>query len=328
MEILYVDPDAARLLDAVANAGGVKLRQLSLTDARKAADAMAQQLDLPCGAECTVADLTVAGARPIPARLYSPSDAQRAIHGGAPATPVILYAHGGGWMLGSLDFCDSLCRHLATRSGYRVVSLDYRLAPEHPFPAAYEDVQAAVRWVHSSPSELGEAVAGIALAGDSAGASLIAAATLTDPGDEPIPVLAALMFYPVTDISRTTQSYEAFSDWFLLEAADMHYFAEAYVPEPNVRSDPRVSPLLAADLDSFPPTTLLTCGLDVLRDEGRAFAARLAQTGVDITYFEARGQIHGIATMRGAIPSARVPVDRAIDDFARHIRQSVASGSI
>ncbi len=322
MQALYIDSDAARLLDAVASAGGGKLRQLSLTDARQAADAMARQLDLPCPAECAVAELIVGGARPIPARLYSPSDARRITDGGGLASPVIIYAHGGGWMLGSLDFCDSLCRHLATRSGHRVVSLDYRLAPEHPFPAAYEDVQAAARWVQSSPTELGQAVAGIALAGDSAGAGLIAAAALTDPGDVPIPALAALMLYPVTDISRATRSYELFSEGFLLEAADMHYFAEAYVPAPSVRSDPRVSPLLAADVGSFPPTTLLTCGLDVLRDEGRAFAARLVQSGVDITYLEARGQIHGIATMRGAIPSARVTVDRAIDDFARHFRTS------
>jgi acetyl esterase len=324
METPYINPDAARLLEAVASAGGVKLRQLSLNDARKAAVAMAQQLDLPCMEECAVANLTIAGPLPIPARLYSPFKVTSAIDDVAMSTPVIIYAHGGGWVLGDLDFCDSLCRYLATRSRYRVVSLDYRLAPEHPFPAAFMDVQTTARWVRTSPRELGQPVGGIALAGDSAGGGLVAAAALTHPGDAPIPVLAVLMFYPVTDISRVTLSYERFAEGFLLEAADMRYFADSYVPARSVRNDPRVSPLLAPDVASFPPATLLACGLDVLRDEGRAFAARLAQAGVDITYIEARGQIHGIATMRGAMPSARTLIDRAIDDFRRHIEQSAA----
>jgi len=285
---------------------------------------MAHQLDLPCTAECAVANLTIEGARPIPARLYSPSKATPAIADAGTPTPVIIYAHGGGWVLGDLDFCDSLCRHLATRSGYRVVSLDYRLAPEHPFPAAFMDVQAGARWVCTSPRALGQPVSGIALAGDSAGGGLVAAVALNQPADAPIPLLAVLMFYPVTDISRVTLSYEQFAEGFLLEAADMHYFAESYVPTRSARSDPRVSPLLAANVASFPPATLLTCGLDVLRDEGRAFAARLAQAGVDITYIEARGQIHGIATMRGAMPSAQIVIDHAIDDFVGHIRRSIA----
>lgn len=324
METPYVNPDAARLLEAVASAGGVKLRQLSLNDARKATVAMAQQLDLPSTEECAVANLTIAGPRPVPARLYSPLKVAPTIDDAGTSTPVIIYAHGGGWVLGNLDFCDSLCRHLATRSGYRVVSLDYRLAPEHPFPAAFMDVQDGARWVLTSPRALGQPVSGIAFAGDSAGAGLVAAVALDHPGDAPIPVLAVLMFYPVTDISRATLSYERFAEGFLLEAADMHYFAESYAPTQSARSDPRVSPLLAANVASFPPATLLACGLDVLRDEGRAFAARLAQAGVDITYIEARGQLHGIATMRGAIPSAQITIDHAIDDFVGHIRRSVA----
>jgi acetyl esterase len=175
-----------------------------------------------------------------------------------------------------------------------VVSLDYRLAPEHPFPAAFMDVQASARWVRTSPRALGPPVAGIALAGDSAGGGLVAAAALNHPGDAPIPVLAVLMFYPVTDISRVTLSYERFAEGFLLEAADMHYFADSYVPTRSARNDPRVSPLLAANVASFPPATLLACGLYVLRDEGRA------------------------------MPSAQITIDRAIDDFVGHIRRSVA----
>jgi acetyl esterase len=318
-----VDPDAARLLENLESMGGAKLRDLSLADARAAVISMGQQLDLPCTAPCETTPID--GASGILGRLYSPGTDQES--GGkkpGPGGPVILYIHGGGWITGNLDFCDSLCRHLATRSGHRVLSVDYRLAPEHPFPAAFEDVEAAARWVSGSPHALGSPVTGIALAGDSAGGGLAAAVAHRHAGDARLRMLALLLFYPVTDISRTSASYERFRCGFLLEAADMQYFAECYAPTAEARSDPRASPLLAENLEAMPPTSLLACGLDVLRDEGRAFAARLAGAGVDLAYGEARGHLHGIATLRGALPSARVFVDRAIDDFLRQIERSQA----
>jgi acetyl esterase len=283
---------------------------------------MTQQLDLPCAAACSVTPLTIEGARTVSARLYAPTIEGPTVDMDAIQGPVIIYVHGGGWMLGDLDICDPLCRHLATRSGYRVLSPGYRLAPEHPFPAAFEDVEATARWVAGSPASLGPPVAGIAMAGDSAGAGLVAAVALTYATDASAPLLALLMMYPVTDISRTTKSYDQFAEGYLLEAADMGYFAECYAPTAAARKDPRASPLLAASVAALPPTTLLTCGLDVLRDEGRAFAARLALAGVDTSYIEARGHIHGIATLRGAVASARIPINQAIDDFLRHMRRS------
>jgi acetyl esterase len=313
---LYVDPDAAQLLKNLESMGGVKLRDLSLADARAAAISMGQQLDLPCTAPCEATDVPIDVPSGILARLYSP--------GHDSGGPVILYIHGGGWITGNLDYCDSLCRHLATRSGYRVLSVDYRLAPEHPFPAAFEDVEAAARWASTSPHALGSPVSGIALAGDSAGGGLAAAVAHRHAHDARQRMLAVLLFYPVTDISRTSASYEQFRQGFLLEAADMQYFVERYAPAAEARNDPRASPLLAENLEAMPPTTLLACGLDVLRDEGRAFAARLAGAGVDLAYSEARGHLHGMAIMRGALPSARVFVDRAIDDFLRQIERSQA----
>jgi acetyl esterase len=316
MKDLYIDPDTARLLESFRSMGGVKLRDLPLAEARALAAGMSQQLDLPCPGNCAVSSVTVEAASPIPARLYSPH-----AHDGEHAEPgsVILYAHGGGWVLGNLDYADALCRHLATRTRCRVLSLDYRLAPEHPFPAAFDDVSLAMRGVATSPAALGARVSAVALAGDSAGGALMAAAALHPAPKTTPPVVALLMLYPVTDISRTTGSYEEFAKDFVLEAADMHYFAAAYAPNADSRRDPRVSPLLAGNLAILPPTTLLTCSLDVLRDEGRAFAAGLASCGVDINYGEARGHTHGMATMRGALPSARDPINRAIDDFRRHI---------
>jgi acetyl esterase len=316
----YVDPDTAQLLQSLRAMDVPKLRSLALADARAAAIAMTQQLDLPCKAACSVSNVVIEGEWNIPARLYVPEG--QVLGPDEAPSPMIVYVHGGGWVLGDLEICDPLCRHLATRSGYRVLSPDYRLAPEHPFPAAFDDVEATVRWVARSPAALGPSVTGIAMAGDSAGGGLVAAAALKYAHDAPIPLLALLMMYPVTDISRTTPSYEQFAEGYILEAADMRYFAESYVPTVAARSDPRVSPLLATSVAAMPPTTLLTCGLDVLRDEGRAFAAKLALAGVHTTYIEARGHIHGIATMRGAVASARIPVDDAIDEFLRHMRRS------
>ena len=187
---------------------------------------------------------------------------------GAPAEPVIVYLHGGGWVVGTLDTPDALCRRLATRSGCRVLSVDYRLAPEHPFPAAYDDALAIIRWLEQSPKELGQPVSGVALAGDSAGGAIALAAALESSGER---LGALLLLYPVTDISRSHPSYGLFAETAFLLADDMRYFAESYAPSGGLRRDPRVSPLLASDVSRLPPTTLLTCGFDVLRDEGRAW---------------------------------------------------------
>jgi acetyl esterase len=315
MQEPYVHPDTAQLLASLKAMGGGKLSKLPLADARSAAVFMTQQLDLPCSAPCSVTSLMV-GA--ISARLYTPTRGSLG--------PVIIYVHGGGWVLGDLDICDPLCRHIATRSGYRVLSPAYRLAPEHPFPAAIEDVQTAASWVASSPAVLEHPVTGIALAGDSAGATLSAVAALSY--DAAAPLLALLMLYPVTDISRTTASYDLFAEGYVLEADDMRYFVDSYAPGIATRTDSRASPLLATNLAALPQTTLLTCGLDVLRDEGRAFAARLALAGVDVTFSEARGHVHGIATMRRAVPSACIPVDRAIDEFVANIRRTPTASNL
>jgi acetyl esterase len=150
---LYVDPDTARLLESFRALGGVKLRDLPLAEARAMAAGMSQQLDLPCLDNCAVTSLIIDGDPPVGGRLYTPAAvAGFAADGDA---PVILYAHGGGWVLGDLEYGDALCRHMATRTHCRVVSVDYRLAPEHPFPAAFRDVTAAIRWIASSPTPLG-----------------------------------------------------------------------------------------------------------------------------------------------------------------------------
>lgn len=300
-------PDVLHLLDFAASNPRPAVRDLSPEQARSMVDSLGGVLDLPADGSVTARDLAFAGPEgEIDVRLYSPDQNC--------AGPVVLYLHGGGWVVGSLASHDSFCRHLAEHLQCRVVSVDYRLAPEHPFPAAYDDCAAALAWVTSSPAKLGLPVQQVAIAGDSAGGGLAASLALRPTGPA---LCAVLLLYPVTDLSRRAASYESFASGYLLEADDMAYFIAAYVPDNALRGDPRVSPLLAQDLSHLPACVVLTCGADVLRDEGRAFAARLAEQGVTHTFIEAPGHVHGIATLRAALPSAVPVLDRCIDEFGR-----------
>ncbi len=310
----FVESDTAQLLKNLAAQAGPKLHEMPLAEARAAVRALTQYLDLPCTDACITRDLPPSGDLSVPVRLYSPS---------ADTTgPVIVFVHGGGFVLGDLDTYDALCRYVSVRTGLRIVAPDYRLAPEHPFPAAYHDVLDTLTWVLSSSPSLGSPVRAAGLAGDSAGAALAASCAATWNGHRDL-ISALLLLYPVTDLSAKTASYRIFSEGYLLESAAMEFFIQSYAPNAADRLDPRASPLLCRDLSRMPPTTVLTCGLDVLRDEGRAFASRLVSAGVETNFREARGRIHGIATLRGALPSARTLIDEAIDNYARQITRGV-----
>jgi acetyl esterase len=310
-----IQPDTAALLKNLAAQGGPKLSEMPLLEARAAVRSLTQYCDLPCTTHCITRDLATSGELPVPVRLYSPQ---------ADTTgPVIVFVHGGGFVLGDPDAYDAFIRYLSIRTGLRVVAVNYRLAPEFPFPAAFEDVNRTISWVLSNPMELGAAVDAVALAGDSAGGALIACCTAESQGS----IQALLMLYPVADLAARSTSYHSFREGYLLEAADMEYFIRSYTPNERDRSDPRASPALIDDLSQFPPTTLLTCGLDVLRDEGRTFASRLVAAGIETHYREARGQIHGIATLRGAIPSARAVLDEVIDNFLHQITRPCSSST-
>ena len=309
----FIEPETSALLQGLAAQAGPRLHEMPVPEARAAVRALTQHLDLPCPLPCETKDLGP-GEAPVVARLYLPV---------GPTGAVIVFVHGGGFVLGDLDTYDFLCRHLATRTGLRVLAPDYRLAPEHTFPAAFTDVLTTVSWVGTSPAVLGAPVWGVALAGDSAGGALCASCAGTLHCDAGNAIAALLLLYPVTDLSSQTASYHRFATGFLLEAAAMELFVRSYTPNSTDRRDPRASPLLQEDLSRMPRTTLLTCGLDVLRDEGRAYAARLVAAGVETFYREARGQIHGMATLRGALPCARSTLDEVIDSFARQIARSV-----
>jgi acetyl esterase len=252
------------------------------------------------GAPLPVAEvrkLEVPGANgPLAARLYVAED-----HG-LPA-PLLVYLHGGGWVVGDLDTHDQPCRFLAGAAGVRVLAVDYRLAPEHPFPAGLEDCLAVTRFALEHADQLGADPARVAVGGDSAGGNLAAAvARLLALEGGPTPAFQ-LLIYPVTDLSHKRESYRLFREGFFLTERQMDWYRDHYLDDPELVSDPRVSPILASHLGSLPPAHVVTAGFDVLRDEGEDYAALMRDAGVPVTITREPGMIHGFthgaATGRG-----------------------------
>ncbi len=300
-------PDVRAFLDSLA--GQPPLRSLPFADARAAVRQLVSAVDLPADPGVASQDFQfdAGSARPLRARAFEPANAA--------SGPVIIYMHGGGWTTGDLDTHDSLCRSIAASTALRVISVDYRLAPEAPFPAAYEDALLATRRVLAGAAPF-DAKQGVVVAGDSAGGGLAAAVAHAYRGRD-TGVRAQLLLYPVVDVAGRGHSYTESAEGYLLEAADMENFIDAYVPDQTQRHDPRCSPLLAESFDSLAPLALLTCGFDPLRDEGRAYAARCARAGVDVHFVEAAGHIHGIATLRRAIASSQHVLDRVYAGLLR-----------
>lgn len=251
-------------------------------------------------------DLLIPGDdEPIRARLYVPE--------GLPeGSPLLLYFHGGGFVIGDLETHDNLCRLLAKHSDVRVLSADYRLAPENPFPAAVNDGIAAYRYCVENALQLGANPAAIALGGDSAGGN-VAAVTAHSAAlnGDPRPAFL-LLFYPAVDASLRRRSRELFGTGFLLTDADMDWFMDHYCPDEALRTDPRLSLHLAEDLSILPPTYLAICGFDPLRDEDTAFAERLAAEGVSVVARRYDDLIHGYATMLGVGSRFREAVFEAV----------------
>ncbi|MCB2049803.1 MAG: alpha/beta hydrolase [Novosphingobium sp.] len=307
----FVLPETAAVIELLNAQEGPHLSELPAADMRAVYLQLGEAFDEPADSTVRTADFVGDG---IPLRAYFPNKAQ--------AGPVIVYMHGGGWVIGDLESHHSVCAQMALISGMRVVSVDYRLAPEHPFPAAHDDCLAAARFVASSPAELEAPVTGIAVAGDSAGGNLAfhVAATLGAGG-----VLAQLLIYPVGDCtSPEAGSYKDFEEGYLLDRRLMDRFITDYLPTDDVRKHRAASPLLYPLPTDLPPTVIMTAGLDPLRDQGRALAAHLPQQGVEVHFLEAAGLIHGIATMRKAFPTGDHIIVRAVGLFADAIdnRQS------
>jgi acetyl esterase len=232
------------------------------------------------------------------ARLYVGLGAPR------PPQPLLVYYHGGGWVIGDLDTHDGACRFLAEHSGCRVLSVDYRLAPEHPFPEPLEDAVAAFAWAHEHAAELGADPDRIAVGGDSAGGNLSTAVCLQTRDSGAVQPAMQLLLYPCTDAVGGQKSRDTFAEGFFLTRNDMEWFEDHYIPDGIDDADPRASMMRAEDVSGLPPAYVATAGFDPLRDEGEIYAARMREAGVQVVLQRHSGLIHGFANFTAICPSA------------------------
>lgn len=308
---MAVNHDVAALLAATAALGAPPIHACTPEQARsgfrarsvgtRPADAV-----VPVG---SVTDRTVPGGdSDLGARVYRP--------GGSGTFPTVVFFHGGGFVFGDLDTHDNMARTLCRTAHCVVVSVDYRLSPEHPFPAAIEDAVAATTWIAAHLAEFGDDGT-VSVAGDSAGGNLAAqvAQHLRDV------VSAQLLIYPAVDPTGSYPSQIENAEGYLLEAATLDWFASHYLPAEDSRSDPRIS-LLGGSLAGLAPAVIVTAEHDPLRDEGAAYAEALREAGVPVDYLCAEGLIHGFFDLGHAVPSARSRVDEVCALFATAIRSA------
>jgi acetyl esterase len=248
----------------------------------------------------------------LPVRLYRPS-AKRPLG-------TLVYFFGGGWTLGGIDTSDGVCRALANAAGCLVVTPGYRLAPEHPFPAAVHDCLAAVAWVRDGAGHLGADPARVAVGGDSAGGNL--AAVVAQQTRE-APLAAQLLVYPNTCYHADTESLRDNDDRWLFNRHSVDWYWRNYLADPADGRDPRVSPLLAPDLSGLPPALVITAEYDPLRDEGERYAERMRAAGVPVELSRYDGMAHGFFTMSGVLPDAR----RAVAQAAEYLRKTLTDGT-
>ena len=292
------------LLDRMRRAGRPAFHTLSPAAARAAYAAGAEVLDLPRAALDRVEDLSVPatdGSR-LAARLYASSRA---------VLPVMLYLHGGGFTIGGLETHDALCRQLALRSGAAVLSLDYRLAPEHRFPVAVDDAWAALRWLAAEAAALGLDGQRLAVGGDSAGGTLAAVSAL-HARDAGMPLALQLLITPGTAARGDSVSRRLFAKGFLLDESTIEWFFDQYI-EPAQRSDWRFAPLLCDDLDDVAPACVILAECDPVVDEGLAYADRLRGAGVSVRLELYRGLTHDFIKMGRALPEAGDALQAAAD---------------
>ena len=314
-----VHPEIQAFLRQVAEAGLPSIQDLTPAAAREQFEAgMRARLEVfPAPPVAAIDDREIPGPDgPIPVRVYRDSDAADG------RCPVLAWFHGGGHVIGSLDTHDAMARSLCRKSGCMVVSVDYRMGPEHPFPAAVDDCAAAVQWLAENGGEIGADPERIAVGGDSAGGNLAAVvALLARDGGGPA-LRHQLLVYPVTDYRCRGPSYERYARGYgTLEAESMHWFKRHYLGGPELAGDWRASPLLAANHGGLPPALVITAECDVLRDEGIAYAERLAEFGTPCEHVSFAGMIHGFFGLLGIAGAAEEAHGRS----ARALRAALAA---
>jgi acetyl esterase len=301
-----LDPQARATLEAIAALGLLPAEQGTPEQARASFLTQRRAIDGPPGPIHRTEERRVPGpGGELTLRLYRPEE-------GRPL-PTLVFFHGGGWVIGSIGTHDLICRDLARLSGCLVASVEYRLAPEHRFPAAAEDAYAATRWVAEHAAEIGADPARLAVGGDSAGGNLAAVTALMarDRGGPPLGF--QLLIYPVIDHSFETDSYRENAEGFGLTQARMRWFWSHYLSRPSDGDNPYASPLRAESLRGLPPALILIAGYDVLRDEAERYAERLRADGVEVRVDRHPGLVHGFFGMTGRIDAARDGLGRAAD---------------
>lgn len=299
----YIRPDMKAFLDALAALDGPKINEMSLEEARASYVALHAMADRPARDLAVIRDLSCPGpGGDIPLRLYDARESRG-------AGPVIVFYHGGGFVIGDLETHNALCTEIAALADLPVVAVDYRRAPEHPFPAAIEDCEAATRWIASSPSDLGTKATSLVTIGDSAGGNAtIVVSQLLARNAADVPVAVQVPIFPLASPVEDTDSFAQFADDFVLTKAAIEFFDEAYKAD---RDDPRGFPILG-DLDTTPRTVLVTASLDPIRDSGRDYGEALIRAGRDVTYIEMQGVTHSFTNLRQAVPSTQADLERVV----------------
>ena len=291
----YVRPDVRKFLDYLNALPGPKTHELAPPEARALMRGMRHVADAPLGELAVIRNLSCPGpAGEIKLRLFDAREQRE-------AGPLVLFMHGGGFVLGDLDSHEALCAEIARGLDMPVLAVDYRLAPEHPWPAGIEDSIAAAYWAAESPEALGRDVTGLITCGDSAGGNfaIIVSLALRDTPAK-VPVLAQWPIYPAADPGEGYPSYEDFGEGYLLTKPGMDWFEDCYAANSK---DWRYAPLVKSQA-GMPPTLVITASLDPIRDQGRAYAAACIEAGVPTIFHEAKGNIHGFMSLRKAIPSS------------------------
>jgi len=312
---MSLDPDAQAVLDLIKAAGRPPFEQLTPDEARQAYMNSRRLLQPEPEEVAESRDTTVSGPHgPIPVRLYRPAGTAA-----ADILPAMVYYHGGGWLLGGLDSHDVVCRRFANAARCRVVSVDYRMAPEVKFPAAVDDCAAVTDWAIQQAASLGIDPAKVAVGGDSAGGNLAAVMALMARDGTLPPLAYQLLIYPATDMAMTSVSAQTVRDGVPLTSSTMKWFIDHYMRSRSDELDWRASPLRAASVAGTAPALVLTVGHDPLRDEGIAYAQRLEREGVRVIHIHYSDQVHGFMSMGKMIRAA----DQAIDQMARALHKAL-----
>ena len=312
--MLQLDPQAKLLIEKAEAAGHPELYELEPFAARKQFLELSKAVAVEPVAVGSIEEKKIEGAGgDIRLRFYRPTAVSK-------QSPALLYFHGGGWVIGDLDSHDGICRWLSVRSGCVIISVDYRLAPEHKFPAAVDDCLAATRWVASNGDTMGIDNTRLAVGGDSAGGNLAAVVSQLARDDSGPAIAFQMLIYPATDMTMAEPSHQAMGSGYRLTKPLMEWFVEHYLNNESDRHDSKASPLFSPNFTDLPEALVITAGFDPLCDEGMRYAEKLVAAGVKTTYAPYHGMIHGFLSMGGWLDVSRQALDYASNQLAVALR--------